>query len=84
MILRGDWGGPGGYLSARLAARAPFPKSNDDKPLRFAVSLPNSRARPADSRPGPVSIPDPGRHASATPPRIHKPPAPTPAHPEAR
>ncbi len=41
MILRGDWGGPGAYLSARLAARAPFPKSNDDKPLRFAVSLPD-------------------------------------------
>jgi hypothetical protein len=84
MILRGDWGGLGGYLSARLTLQAPFPKSSTGKALAVAVSLPNSRARPADSRPGPVSIPDPGRHASATPPRIHKPPAPTPAHPEAR
>jgi hypothetical protein len=40
MILRGDWGGSGGYLSARLTLQAPFPKSNSDKPLRFAVSLP--------------------------------------------
>ena len=40
MILRGDWGGSGGYLSARLTARAPFPKSSTGKALRFAVSLP--------------------------------------------
>jgi hypothetical protein len=40
MILRGDWGGLGGYLSARLTLQAPFPKSSTGKAFAVAVSLP--------------------------------------------